>query len=168
MSSPDTTARDLQRSLLGLMRQNSRAGRVVVAVDGLDAEAAGVFADAFAAAVDEEGTAVFRVGLADGAPHARERLIAPFRAGESFGPGEVAPTDAVLVVSGRFLHDSEVRGLWNFSIWLESNPPIGAPRPELPEAEKHYLRTARPKAAASVIVENSDPAHPVQVFGDFC
>lgn len=166
--SSENTAPELPRSLRDLMRQNSRAGRVVVAVDGLDAAAAGAFADAFAAAVDEEGTAVFRAALADGAPRARERLIAPFRAGESFGPGEVAPADAVLVVSGRFLHASEVRGLWNFSIWLESNPPIGTPRPELPEAEKHYLRTARPKAAASVIVENSDPAHPVQVFGDFC
>ena len=168
MSSSENTARDLQRSLLGLMRQNSRAGRAVVAVDALDADAAGAFADDFAAAVEQEGTAVFRVAVADGAPHARERLIAPFRAGEPFGPGEVAPADAVLVVSGRFLHTSEVRGLWNYSVWLESNPPIGASRPELPDAEKQYLRTTRPKAAASVIVENSDPAHPVQVFGDFC
>lgn len=168
MSSSENTTRDLQRSLVALMRQNNRAGRVVVAVDALAADAAGAFADAFAAAVEQEGTTVFLVGLADGAPHARERLIAPFRAGEPFGPQDVAPADAVLVVSGRFLHTPEVRGLWNFSIWLESNPPIGAPRPELPDAEKHYLRTVRPKAAASVIVENSDPAHPVQVFGDFC
>lgn len=168
MSSSENTARDLQRSLLGLMRQNSRAGRVVVAIDALDSGAAGAFADAFAAAVEQEGTTAFRVALADGAPHARESLIAPFRAGEPFGPGDVAPADAVLVVSGRFLHTTDVRGLWNFSVWLESNPPIGAPRPELPDAEEHYLRTTRPKAAASVIVENSDPAHPVQVFGDFC
>lgn len=168
MSSSENTARDLQRSLLGLMRQNSRAGRVVVAVDALDSEAAGAFADAFAAAVEQEGTTVFRAALADGAPNARERLIAPFRAGEPFGPGDIAPADAVLVVSGRFLHTPEVRGPWNFSVWLESNPPIGAPRPELPDAEKHYLRSSRPKAAASVIVENSDTAHPVQVFGDFC
>lgn len=168
MSASENTVHDLQRSLLGLMRQNNRAGRVVVAVDALEVEAAGAFADAFAAAVEHEGTAVFRVAVADGAPHARERLIAPFRAGEAFGPGDIAPADAVLVVSGRFLHTPEVRGLWNFSVWLESNPPIGTPRPELPDAEKHYLRTTRPKAAASVIVENSDPAHPVQVFGDFC
>jgi hypothetical protein len=168
MSSSENTATDLQRSLLGLMRQNSHAGRVVVAVDAVDAESAGAFADAFATAVEQEGTTVFRVALADGAPNARERLIAPFRAGEPFGPGEAAPADAVLVVSGRVLHTPDVRGLWNYSIWLESNPPIGAPRPELPDAEKHYLRTTRPKAAASVIVENSDPTHPVQVFGDFC
>lgn len=168
MSSPENTARDLQRNLVALMRQNARAGRVVVAVDALDLSVAMDFAGGFEQAVTDEGTAVFHVSLADGAPEVRERLISPFRAGESFAADFVAPADAVLVVSGRFLHRPEVRGLWNFSIWLESNPPVGAPRPELPDEEKHYLATARPKAAASVIVENSDPAHPVQVFGDFC
>jgi len=158
----------LQRSLRDLLRQNARAGRVIVAVDALDAEEAGRFADAFAAVLGEDGTAVFRASVAEGAD-VRTDLVAPFRAGEAFGPGgDTAPGDAVLVVDGRFLHTTELRGLWNFSVWLESNPPIGTPRPELPDAERHYLRTARPKAAASVIVENSDPAHPVQVFGDFC
>ena len=60
------------------------------------------------------------------------------------------------------------RALANSESGHERNPPIGAPRPDLPDAEKHYLRTSRPKAAASAIIENSDPAHPVQVFGDFC
>lgn len=166
--SSENAVETLQRSLRDLMRQNNRAGRVVVAVDALDPEAAEQFAGGFQRAIAEEGTAVFPVPVADAAPEVRERLVAPFRAGEPFGSGDVAPADAVLVVSGRFLHAPEVRGLWNFSIWLESNPPIGAPRPELPDAEKQYLRTVRPKAAASVIVENSDPAHPVQVFGDFC
>ncbi|BFM24030.1 hypothetical protein [Microbacterium sp. che218] len=158
----------LQRSLRDLMRQNARAGRVVVAVDALDLGEAMDFAGEFEKAIADEGTAVFHVSVADGAPEVREWLITPFRAGEAFGPEYVAPSDAVLVVSGRFLHRAEVRGLWNFSIWLESNPPIGTPRPELPDAEKQYLRTVRPKAEASVIVENSDPSHPVQVFGDFC
>ncbi|MDQ1083449.1 MULTISPECIES: hypothetical protein [Microbacterium] len=164
----ENTVDTLQRSLRDLMRQNNRAGRVVVAIDSLDRRAAGEFADGFEKAITEEGTTAFRISLADGGPEARERFVAPFRAGEEFGAGFVAPADAVLVVDGRFLHTPEVRGLWNFSVWLESNPPLGMPRPELPDAEKHYLRTARPKAAASVIVENSDPAHPVQVFGDFC
>lgn len=166
--SSENAVETLQQSLIALLRQNNRSGRIVVAVDALDPAAAADFARAFEEAVAVEGTAVFHVALADGALGVRERLIAPFRAGEPFGSGDVAPADAILVVSGRFLHAAEVRGLWNFSIWLESNPPIGAPRPELPDAEKQYLRTVRPKAAASVIVENSDPAHPVQVFGDFC
>lgn len=166
--SSENAVETLQRSLRDLMRQNNRAGRVVVAIDALDHGAAMEFANGFEDAITEEGTAVFHISLAEGAPQARERFIAPFRAGEEFGAGFVAPADAVLVVDGRFLHTPEVRGLWNFSVWLESNPPIGAPRPELADAERNYLRTARPRAAASVIVENSDPTHPVQVFGDFC
>ncbi|MDF2046869.1 MAG: putative GTPase [Microbacterium sp.] len=159
MSSPENPVQTLQRSLRDLMRQNARAGRVVVAVDGLDAHRTRAFANGFAAVLGEDGTPVERASVGDSEPDVRERIVAPFRAGEG---------DAVLVVDGRFLHAPERRGLWNYSVWLESNPPIGSPRPELPDAEKRYLATARPKAAASAIVENSDPAHPVQVFGDFC
>ena len=157
--SNENPVQTLQRSLRDLMRQNARAGRVVVAVDGLDAESARAFADGFAAVLEEDGTLVERASVEDAALDVREGIVAPFRSGEG---------DAVLVVDGRFLHTTERRGLWNWSVWLESNPPVGASRPELPDAEKHYLATARPKTAASVIVENSDPAHPVQVFGDFC
>jgi len=157
--SNENPVQTLQRSLRDLMRQNARAGRVVVAVDGLDAESGRAFADGFAAVLEEDGTRVERASVEDAALDVREGIVAPFRAGEG---------DAVLVVDGRFLHTTERRGLWNWSVWLESNPPVGASRPELPDAEKHYLATARPKTAASVIVENSDPAHPVQVFGDFC
>jgi hypothetical protein len=159
----------LHRRLRDLLHQNAGNGRLVVAVDALDAAAATAFADAFAAAVAEGGTAVFRSTLSDGAEDVRERLVAPFRAGDPFEGSETAALErAVLVVDGRFLHSSGLRGLWNWSVWLQANPPLGAPRLELPDAEKQYVRSSRPRAAASVIVENSDPAHPVQVFGDFC
>jgi uridine kinase len=167
--SSENPVETLQRSLRDLLHQNAGNGRLVVAIDALDAAAATAFADAFAAAVAEDGTAAFRATLGDGADDVREGLVAPFRAGEPFeGSGTAAPERAVLVVDGRFLHASGLRGLWNWSVWLEANPPFGAPRPELPDAEKQYVRSSRPRAAASVIVENSDPAHPVQVFGDFC
>lgn len=167
--SSENPVETVQRSLRDLMRQNAGNGRLVVAIDALDAAAATAFANGFATAVGEDGTAVFRATLADDSGDVRGRIVAPFRAGEPFdGSSTPAPERAVLVVDGRFLHASGLRGLWNWSVWLEANPPIGAPRPELPDAEKQYVRTARPRVAASVIVENSDPAHPVQVFGDFC
>ena len=170
--SSENPVETLQRSLRDLLHQNAGTGRLVVAIDALDAAAAAAFADAFAAVVAEDGSAVFRATLADGADGAddvRERLVAPFRAGAPFeGSRNAAPERAVLVIDGRFLHASGLRGMWNWSVWLEANPPLGAPRPELPDAEKKYVRSSRPRAAASVIVENSDPTHPVQVFGDFC
>lgn len=167
--SSENPVETLQRSLRDLLRQNAGNGRLVVAIDALDAAAAADFAEGFAAVTREDGTPVFRATLADDAEDVRERLIAPFRAGEPFdGSSTPAPERAVLVIDGRFLHAAGLRGLWNWSVWLESHPPFGTPRPELPDAEKQYLRESRPKVAASVIVENSDPAHPVQVFGDFC
>jgi hypothetical protein len=157
--SSENPVETLQRSLRDLMRQNARAGRVVVAIEALDADGARAFADGFAAAVAADGTEVERASVTDAGTDVRGAVVAPFRAGRG---------DAVLVVDGVFLQAPERRGLWNWSVWLEVNPPIGAPRPELPEEQGHYVRTARPRVAASVIVENSDPAHPVQVFGDFC
>ena len=165
----ETPVETLQRSLRDLLHQSAGNGRLVVAIDALDAADAAAFAGAFAQVLGEDGTAVYRATRDDGAGDLRESVVAPFRAGEPFeGGSSPAPARAVLLVDGRFLHASDVRGLWNWSVWLESNPPIGSERPELPDAEKAYLRESRPRVAASVIVENSDPAHPVQVFGDFC
>ncbi|MFG6280431.1 hypothetical protein [Microbacterium sp. 5K110] len=164
----------LHRSLRDEVRQNSRSGRIVVAVDALDAEAATAFAEGFAAALGADGTPVFRASLGEVAPDraeaVRAELVAPFRAGEPFPPVgvEAAPADAVLVVDGAFLLDSALRGMWHWSVWLESSPPIGAPAPERSDAQKHYLAATRPRATASAIVENSNPADPVRVFGDFC
>ncbi len=130
----------------------------------------------------------------------RRVLIDPFRTGGSAGfqlaafdavrdaPVEAqwvtAPRDAVLIVDGVFLHRPELRGLWNWSVWLEVPPAITAsrvaerdgtdPDPDAESNRRHrdgqklYVREARPRQSASAIVENSDVEHPVQIFGDFC
>ena len=87
-----------------------------------------------------------------------------------------APLDAVLVVDGIFLHRPELRDLWDWSIWLEvpfevsyarmalrdgSDPDPDAPsNSRYREGQEIYLREARPREAASVIVDNADLAHP--------
>jgi uridine kinase len=130
----------------------------------------------------------------------RRVLIDPFRTGVGIGfqltafdsgrdtPVEAqwtsAPRDAVLVVDGVFLLRPELRGAWNWSVWLEVAPAAadersaarvgGDPDPAAPsnartrEAQKLYVREANPRTTASAIVENSDPANPVRIFGDFC
>jgi len=166
------SAETLFRSLRDEVRQNARSGRVIVAVDGLDAAATAAFADRLAAALGEDGTAVFRASIGEVVSRdgVRADLVAPFREGRPFPPVSetAAPAEAVLVVDGAFLLDAAVRGMWNWSVWLETAGVIGTPRPELPDAQKHYLRTVKPRGAASAIVENSDPSAPVRVFGDFC
>jgi uridine kinase len=87
-----------------------------------------------------------------------------------------APLDAVLVVDGIFLHRPELRDLWDWSIWLEvpfevsyarmalrdgSDPDPDAPsNTRYRQGQEIYLREARPREAASVIVDNADLAHP--------
>lgn len=88
-----------------------------------------------------------------------------------------APEDAVLVVDGIFLHRPELRDLWDWSVWLAV--PLGVayarmavrdgadPDPSAPSNRRYvvgqelYLREARPDRAASAVVDNADPAHPL-------
>lgn len=95
-----------------------------------------------------------------------------------------APRDAVLIVDGIFANRPELRGIWNWSVWLEVPEEIAFARMALrdgtdpdPAAQANaryrdgqalYFREARPRAEASVIVDNADLAHPRRVFLDYC
>jgi len=70
-----------------------------------------------------------------------------------------APADALLIVEGVFLHRPELRGLWNYSVWLDSDgiTPVAA-----------YLKESKPRTAATAIIDNSDVEHPRRVFADSC
>lgn len=224
MSPPSTPVTALLRSLRDEVRQHNPAGRVIVAVDGVDGAGKTTFADAFAEVFAEDGVAVYRASI-DGfhRPRAeryvqgrtspvgfyrdsydydtfRRVLIDPFRTRAETGfqlaafdvtrdaavePERVtAPHDAVLIVDGIFLHRPELRGLWHWSVWLDApytttfarmavrdgaDPDPSAPgNTRYREGQELYLREAGPRRAASAIVDNSDHAHPVRVFGDFC
>lgn len=89
------------------------------------------------------------------------------------------PQDATLIVDGAFLHRPELRGLWNWSIWLDVNEEAAAQRlfvldgaaglsPRYPGGQAIYLRDVTPRTRASAIVDNTDPEHPRRVFADSC
>ncbi|MBN9154386.1 MAG: uridine kinase [Microbacterium sp.] len=94
------------------------------------------------------------------------------------------PADAVLIVDGIFLHRPELRGLWNWSVWLEvpfevayarmavrdgADPDPWAPSNDrYREGQERYLREVRPDRVASVVVDNTDPAAPRRDYRDFC
>jgi uridine kinase len=219
---PTSAVTTLLRSLRDQVRRQYRAGRVVVAVDGVDGAGKTVFADGFAQVFAEDGAAVYRASI-DGfhrprvERYARGRtspegfyrdsydyatfrrvLIDPFRTGHGTAfqlaafdvrrdtPVSAqwvsAPRDAVLVVDGIFLHRPELRDLWDWSLWLEApvattfarmaqrdgtDPdPDAATNARYRLGQEIYLREADPRAAASVVVDNADVAHPVQITGE--
>jgi len=225
---PTTPVTTLWRELRDEVRHNYPAGRIVLAVDGVDGAGKTTFADGLAEAFAESGSAVYRASI-DGfhRPRAeryargrdsaegfyrdsydyatfRRVLIDPFREGAQTSgstgfqlaaydvardaPVEAAwvtaPRDAVLIVDGIFLLRPELRGLWNWSLWLEVPFAVSYarmalrdgsdPDPDAPANARYrggqelYRREARPSAAASAIVDNSDLAHPFRIFGDYC
>jgi uridine kinase len=120
----------------------------------------------------------------------RRVLVDPFRMGGSTGfvaaaydrarerqiqaKWLTAPEDAILVISGEYLQRPELRGLWNFTAWLESAPAGKASEDKAAEdklvvgARKLYAKDVKAREAASAIVNITDPDHPVRVFADSC
>jgi uridine kinase len=89
------------------------------------------------------------------------------------------PKDAILVVDGIFLNRPELRGIWNYSIWLDVDREIAearmlerdgrSPNPERYRGgQKLYLDEAKPREAATAIVDNSDFEHPKRLYADAC
>lgn len=127
----------------------------------------------------------------------RRVLIEPFRMGGSAAfvtaaydrvrevPLEpkwrTGPDDMFLIVDGGFLDRPELRGVWNYSIWLDAADEVRAerlrargiePGSELAAryagADELYERDAKPRETAIAIVDNTDPEHPRRVFADAC
>ncbi|MBC7590097.1 MAG: uridine kinase [Salinibacterium sp.] len=124
----------------------------------------------------------------------RRVLIEPFRMGGSTGFVTAAfdaerntqlemewksgPKDATLIVDGIFLNRPELRGLWNFSVWLDvdrettderlmvRDPSAGKPRYEVGQAL--YVAESHPRTQATAIVDNTHPERPRRVFADSC
>jgi len=92
------------------------------------------------------------------------------------------PPDLYLIVDGVFLNRPELRGNWNYSIWVDADAAVRderllaregvEPGSELARrysgAQELYERDARPRDAASAIVDNTDPDHPKRIFEDSC
>lgn len=130
----------------------------------------------------------------------RRVLIDPYRMGGSTGfqtsgfdrqrdaPSQArwltAGRDAMLVVDGVFLGRDELKGIWNYSIYLEVPWPVafarladqsgGDPDPAAPsnqlrlQGQELYLADAFPRGRANAIVDNTDADRPTREFADSC
>lgn len=93
-----------------------------------------------------------------------------------------APEDAILLVNGVFLQRPELRGLFNYVVWLEV--PFGDAWARLVAAEptahdddalarseagiKLYLKEVKAADSANAVYDNADPSHPRRLFADSC
>jgi uridine kinase len=91
-------------------------------------------------------------------------------------PSREAPSDAVLVLDGLFLHRPELRPCWDFSIFLRVDfattfarmavrdgcppDPGDAANRRYVEGQRIYLASASPESYATVVVDNNDLARP--------
>lgn len=90
---------------------------------------------------------------------------------------EEAPPGSILLFDGIFLHRPELRDYWDFSIFLDvpweknhhlaSQPAWNAGLPDpsradhrYAEGQRIYFRECDPKAAASMVIDNTDLAAP--------
>lgn len=128
----------------------------------------------------------------------RRVLIEPFRLGGSAAfvtaaydrvrdaPIEpkwrTGPDDIFLIVDGGFLDRQDLRGVWNYAIWLDADAEVRAERlrerdgiePDSELAARYegahdlYERDAHPREAAIALIDNTDPEHPRRIFADAC
>ncbi|SMQ68014.1 hypothetical protein [Agreia sp. VKM Ac-1783] len=112
----------------------------------------------------------------------RRVLVDPFRLGGSAGfvvaafdesasraiepVWRTAAADAILVVAGPFLARPELRGTFNYTIFLET--PARPRSVALDEALDRYTADAGPRFVATAIVDTTDPDRPRRVFADSC
>ena len=72
-----------------------------------------------------------------------------------------AKPDSILLVHGAFLLTPELRGLWNYTVWVET--------PSEPTKEQAaYVKRLKPRALATAIIDNADASHPRRSFADSC
>jgi uridine kinase len=96
-------------------------------------------------------------------------------------PVETAPAGSVLVLDGIFLHRPELRDRWDLSVFLDAPFEVTVPRgaqrgsgsadPRAPsnrryvEGQRLYLARCRPRARATLVIDNTDLDDPRIVRG---
>ena len=72
-----------------------------------------------------------------------------------------AKHDAVLIIDGAYLQSKELRGLWNFTVWVQDGAEPSA-------VEAKYISREKPRVLAAANIDVTDPEHPRRRFTDSC
>lgn len=167
--------------------QHYYRGRILIAIDGVDGQATGQFADSLAAAMRTGSRSVVRSTstpdpaaerhdlsfprsndyFADQDHSCLRGIVSRFREGNQDTDATVAvvPPDAMLIVDGRFLLRPELRAIWHFTVWLEGNVRL---TDDSLEAQSRYTRDSAPRDTAHAIFNITKAEAPVRVWADSC
>jgi hypothetical protein len=159
MGSTTTDRDEFFDGLAAEFLQHYRRGPRFIAVTGVPGADLDAAADAIADALRSTGQQVWRErATAEAtADDLRTEVVAPFRSRSPEG---------VLVVDGPGLLGDDLRGFWNFSVWIEHDPER--------DADWSFVATGRgdslgaPREVASVLFDDADPGRPRRLFADSC
>jgi hypothetical protein len=137
--------------------QHYTRGPRFVAVTGVPESDPARAADLLAGALRDAGQRVLRISIdgATGADTFREHTVSPFRS-----------EDGVLIADGPGLLDSDFRGFWNFSVWIEHDPGRSPDWSFVSTGDHEGVGTARD--VASVLMDDADIDRPRRLWADSC
>lgn len=122
--------------------------------------------------------------LGPGGNRIYRRAVFDFRTDTELNPKRLeAPTDAILLFDGVFLLRPELREYWDFSIFLKVDFEVTVARAQTRDlylfgtseevleryqqryvpGQKLYFAEANPEAHATVVIDNTNPAKPLEV-----
>jgi hypothetical protein len=156
-ASAEVEAGGFYAELAGEFLHHYRRGPRFIAVTGVPRSDPARVADSLAAALRDAGQRTHRISVdgATGADTFREQTVAPFRS-----------EDGVLIADGPELLNSDFRGFWNFSVWIERDPERSPEWSFISTDDHDELGSAR--GAASVLMDDVDFERPRRLWADSC
>ena len=155
------------------------SARIVrIGIDGVDGAGKTMFADELALVLAPSARPLIRAGVdafhhpsPGGSGRFRRAIFDVDADGVVDAPEEQAAPGSILLFDGIFLHRPELRGYWDFSVflhveWVRNHRVRHQPdqaRPRYSEGQALYLRECRPDERASVLIDHDDLDRPLIV-----
>lgn len=148
------------------LRLRTPWGRVLVAVDGVDAAARLHFANMLARALRTLGRAAVRLTVS---PNTDDDTVSAFihmfHAGTLGTELDHVPPDAIFIVDGWSLLRASIRDGWQFTVFIESDQ-----RPDndgICERHLRYISEHAPREASDAVYNATDISRPLRIYADF-
>ncbi|MFD5215457.1 hypothetical protein [Microbacterium sp. NPDC058345] len=153
-------------ALAAQLMARSPGGRLLIAVDGVDAAARVHFATVLARALRAVGRPAVRLTAAPFTDDETVRTVVRLFRSDAFGGEfEDAPDDAALIVDGWSLLRGGIRDAWDFTVFLETRRLLDD---DIRHLHRRYVSRDAPCAAADVAYDVTDIDRPQRIDVTAC